>query len=1286
MAYSFKKLHPGPGVVAYLADQQGAGDYYSEAGRAFMRWQATPRARALFGLGAPGQGVDRFKLELLLSGRDPITGELIRKAGADGTMVVGLDLTLSPAPKSLSVLWAFGDAALKREIEHWVGQAVNLAAEDLMEEALVRERDEEGQVQHVRAEDYIAVQVLHTTARLAADGGGVPDPQLHVHVVLIGGVGANGRIKAFDSRAVLQRAAEIEAKASNHLAGMVWRGGFELERRVERKKDGAFKDTRWEVGGIPKAAVTAFSNRTSELDELKVVFEKKYGRPAEGEAWNRWVAGQRGPKAKLTAEELYEAWVARGEPVGMTPELQEQLLAARHERQQPQLWEIYDSFENKDEWRRQEGERRDRVMQTAEAAEFRKAVLAEVCREHALVPLAQLDRLAQKLARAVITAHGPLDSRDAGIILARMMRDGDLMPTTDGRVTTLEVLAAEQRAMKAAQGLLDADLVQPMSDAARQALAARREREGRPFDQDQVHAIAAATNGSRLVSITGLAGSGKGYASAGMTELWHAQGRRVIAVAVSGNRAQEAAADAEARLALTIDQLRWRVEHGRLALSLSDVLLVDEGGQIDHHRYADLLEVANQSGATVVQLGDARQLSPIGPGGLWTQTHELARRRGRAAELTVVRRARDPEEAAAWSDIRHGSVRAGLEWYRKHGRIHLYQTRRELLAGQVERWWQATLAHRAGGERSTARPPVMLVDTSNAERDVLNRMAQERRVEAGELGQEALKLSSGQEIRAGDRIVFRQVYRIGEGRSTARVENGTEAQVISVDAERRQAEVQLKRGDQYRVTVGLDVALELGYARHAAMAQGITADAADVAVSHRTSRNELYVMVSRSRQGSHIHALSEHVEELQEEPAEARDGPRLGTGPADFAFRERQPKESVLEYEAARDAAYEWSQRAEAGLEVEQAAKQGGQRESERQRVFREWLEARQQRQRELVTVGRIGERSWDATKQAIGQNQTWDREVTSDVREAHEQSRWAGRDAIVQSDYGGDTAGEQERRWQIESGREPDREPEQRPSRDFAREAQERSQRRAANLQEREQAAARRREAERNRQALPAHNQVETMARWHLEGRETARALAYYRTAGLLELTDDPAARAVERLRADRGAAIVVADRQDEQAVHAAIERSERPEDRDQEHRRVLRAEEAYRTRRERREPWEAQQKPQDRHRVEPDTVPRAYVVAADHQARAALTRAVSVAAESHLITKAPRIGLAAQIEAHAAEIKRVLENRSRDEREQARQRAAEQTAERVRDRSVERSQERQAAEREATRSTERG
>lgn len=97
-------------------------------------------------------------------------------------------------------------------------------------------------------------------------------------------------------------------------------------------------------------------------------------------------------------------------------------------------------------------------------------------------------------------------------------------------------------------------------------------------------------------------------------------------------------------MAAEADRLQGALRSGALRLDERDVLLVDEAGMLDHRRYGPLLEVAVASGATLVQVGDDKQLSPVGPGGLWTVTHLQAVAAGRAVELQNIDRAREERE------------------------------------------------------------------------------------------------------------------------------------------------------------------------------------------------------------------------------------------------------------------------------------------------------------------------------------------------------------------------------------------------------------------------------------------------------------------------------------------------------------------------------------------------------------------------------------------------------------------------------------------------------------------
>ncbi len=515
-------------AVAYLADAQANGDYYSEGGSAVMLWLATDRAQRHFAL---GDRVSRVTMTSLLNGRHPLTGELIRKAGGDGTMVGGIDLVMNPAPKSVSVLWAVADDQLRRAIELEVFLSSNQAVRRMLRELpMVRDRYGPGRndVRHVRAQDWVGVQAVHTTARLTAHKG-VPDPQLHVHNVLFGALDYAGRLRALDTHPMTQYHRELDAEASSELAEQLRLMGFPIRRVVERKKTSAIKSVKFELEAIPASLVEAMSGRSREIGDLRKQYEKATGRDAEGPGWERFVEQHRGPKAKLTAVEMASAWRDEADEHGFDREAIAEYV--RHAQVSKAA-----GLEQHDE--------------TGRAAEqLRREVLDELCREHALVPEAELNRLLLQLSVGLI---GPLP---AWRVLAKMAGDGDLLRTTDGKVTTLEVLAAEQRATQAAEALLAAHASSAAHSAELEREFRRAEEEGHPFDEHQRRAVALATSGGRLVSISGPAGTGKSDASDAMAAIWQRQGRRVIASAVQGITAQKAKADSGADEAYTLAKL-----------------------------------------------------------------------------------------------------------------------------------------------------------------------------------------------------------------------------------------------------------------------------------------------------------------------------------------------------------------------------------------------------------------------------------------------------------------------------------------------------------------------------------------------------------------------------------------------------------------------------------------------------------------------------------------------------------------------------------------------------------
>ncbi|MBJ7599760.1 MobF family relaxase [Candidatus Nephthysia bennettiae] len=619
MAFSHHKLEVGGdqsagAITTYLADPQSkTGEYYSESSRAPMRWAASDRAKAFLGL---GDHVELWKVESLLRGQHPLTGELIRRFGPTQTMIGGIDVTLSPAPKSVSVLWALADPELKRQIEGMVVGAVAGAIAAMTKHVpLVRERYGPGKndVRAIKANDVVAVQALHTTARLS-EKGDIPDPQLHLHTVLFSDLRENGQLRAIDSLLILRYRSEVDAEAQASLAWKLEQAGFEVERIPIFGKGDHIKRIGWELKGIPPSLIEAMSGRSREIADLSRKYREETGRAAEGPAWERYVNDARGPKSRKSAAEMHAAWQAEAEEHGLVPVQVRQLAAEAEVRS----WSWSDPGP--------ESERADQL---------RKEILHDLCRDHALVPERHLDALTQWRAIGLLSPYV------AGTVVAKMFGDGDLLRTSEGQVTTLEVLAQEQRANRALKTLLDQDPSAPISTERLEREFDRAKEDGRPFDLGQREAIALALSGARFVSIAGPAGTGKGYAGKAMVDLWHEQGRHVYALAVAGRTAQQAGHDTGAE-PMTLDGLHAQLRSHALHLDRSDVLLVDEAAMIDHERYANLLEDAAYNRATVVQIGDDAQLNPVGPGGLWTIFHGLVGAVGAATELRVVHRARNP--------------------------------------------------------------------------------------------------------------------------------------------------------------------------------------------------------------------------------------------------------------------------------------------------------------------------------------------------------------------------------------------------------------------------------------------------------------------------------------------------------------------------------------------------------------------------------------------------------------------------------------------------------------------
>jgi conjugative relaxase-like TrwC/TraI family protein len=235
----------------------------------------------------------------------------LRPEGAGGGRGGGIDATFS-APKSVSVVWALADPWQREQIEQAHALAVEQAVGYMRERVPLVRRKYHGQVIEELANDLVAVEYRHTTAR-GVSGADVPDPQLHSHVVITSVVRDDGKIVAVASRPVFRAAGEVGAFYRSALAGELVRLGYPTEQSTG--KNGKY----FEVANVPEQLREAFSGRSREVARAADRFRALYGRsPERGELCDLALENRRS-KHNTTRIDLDRAWRETGEQHAFGP-------------------------------------------------------------------------------------------------------------------------------------------------------------------------------------------------------------------------------------------------------------------------------------------------------------------------------------------------------------------------------------------------------------------------------------------------------------------------------------------------------------------------------------------------------------------------------------------------------------------------------------------------------------------------------------------------------------------------------------------------------------------------------------------------------------------------------------------------------------------------------------------------------------------------------------------------------------------------------------------------------
>lgn len=398
------------------------------------------------------------------------------------------------------------------------------------------------------------------------------------------------------------------------------------------------------------------------------------------------------------------------------------------------------------------------------------------------------------------------------------------------------VLAAEDQLVARGD-----DRTGPVVPAAVVERVAARSMHGHTLSRQQIAALdSIATSGRCVDVLVGPAGAGKTTAMRALRAAWIAAHGKdsVVGLAPSAAAAQVLGDD----LGVACDNTaKWLHEYdrGRAVFRRDQLVIVDEATLAGTTTLDHITAIAAGVGAKVLLVGDGAQLQSVEAGGAFSL---LTSGRSDTPTLTEIHRFTHQWEQHASLELRDGKVEV-IGTYARQERLK-EGTTDAMLDAAYEAW----LADTRCGKKS------VLVTEATAVVHALNARARAERIVAGDTddGRE-VELADGARASVGDSVITRRNDRRLRTARGAWVRNGDRWKVADVRADG--SLVVRRLGHRWAASTLLPPEyvrehVDLGYAVTAHRAQGLTVETAHVVVSASTTRENLYVSMTRGREAN----------------------------------------------------------------------------------------------------------------------------------------------------------------------------------------------------------------------------------------------------------------------------------------------------------------------------------------------------------------------------------------------------------------------------------------------------
>lgn len=837
MVCSISALQGSAGAIAEY--YSGAAGYY--AAESEGQWWGGAAA----GLGLSGKSKVRTRhFERLLGGLHPHRAEPLvptRKSKTGGQERVspgstktprdrapGFDLTFS-CEKSVTVLWAVSDAADRKKIEACMSRSVTSTLEWFEEHVTTSRSGKGGST--LEFAKLVAARYVHVVNRSG-------EAQLHEHVVLPNvALCKDGKYRTLDSRQFHRWARSLGPIFRQNLGAELQRE-FGLELSPVLDADG--KTRGWfRLAGVPEALCKAWSSRRAEIEKLAGIGASAGARQAAN------LKTRKKKDKQVDHEKLLEDWVSQAKALGFTGEVAKGL---RNKGAAAVLEDVYAA-----------GLKRALEKLTSQESHFSERTLIEALCEELVASGIPAKRVTERLRR---------DLEQSPEIVRLPEVKGERQFTTRELFELEKRLLGTVEAMKARPGARVSDRTIERVIRSGQS---RLRLPGKPkLSAEQAEAVRKILSGKGAIRLMqGAAGTGKSTTISALRQGLERSGYTVIGGALSG-AAKEELSRASKVPSRTVESYLYHLDESyrgerlknlaksyaqailrslrgqstrsptKVKIGKKHVLILDEAAMIDTPTMAKILGIAQKAKATVILVGDDRQLQSIGPGGLFSRLRgELD-----AASLSTNRRQKDPQDRAAVEALRSRDAAKALENYASRGRVTVAKDRAGAIEELVSTWVKE------GGARSPKDH--VIVTELRAERDEINRRCQQARLRGKLFPRGSVKHGS-ERFYVGDRVAFHRPLRPA-------VENGYSGKILAIDPFRKVVTIRLdqapsreakKLGARRTVRIPLrklrEGDISLGYAGTAHKLQGSTCKNAYVLTGSNMTNAELaYVQATRA--------------------------------------------------------------------------------------------------------------------------------------------------------------------------------------------------------------------------------------------------------------------------------------------------------------------------------------------------------------------------------------------------------------------------------------------------------